>query len=67
MEESADLTALNPRKQTKVDRENLKAAKEFVDAADHVATGKLDKGIREYAKAWRHTVHAEKEALKLPK
>jgi len=66
LDESDGLIALDPGKQDKVDRENEKAADHFVKAGDHIATGNLDKGIREYAKAWHHAVHAELEAVKLP-
>ncbi|NQW17686.1 MAG: hypothetical protein HQ478_09390 [Chloroflexi bacterium] len=63
VEESAGLIALDPENQDEVDRENAKAAQDFVDAGNYVATGRLDKGIREYAKAWHHAVKAEEEAL----
>jgi len=32
-----------------------------------IATVDLDKGIRELAKAWNHSNHAEKHALEEPK
>lgn len=64
MEESGGLDAFDPEKQDKVDRENLKAAAEFEDAVAHVDDGKLDKGIREFEKAWHHAVKAEEHALK---
>ena len=67
MEESAGLTAVDLKKQRRVDRENDRAIEDFEDAANFVATDRLDKGIREFAKAWHHAVKAEEHALKAPK
>lgn len=67
MDEASGLIAIDPDKQSKVDSENEKALKEYDDAMNKLATGDIDKGIRELAKAWDHSNHAEKSALEQPK
>jgi hypothetical protein len=64
IEESENLIALDPKKQDKVDKENSKAASDFAKATQHVIDGKLDKGLKEFGKAWHHAVKAEEHALK---
>jgi len=66
LEESKDLTAIDPKNQENVNRENTKAVEQFEDATNYLAIGKLDNGIREFAKVWQHAARAEEEALKLP-
>lgn len=63
MDESADLVALDPKKQKKVDSENSRSLKEYEEGLNFIATDRLEKGIRELRKAWIHAVHAEKHAL----
>jgi tetratricopeptide (TPR) repeat protein len=54
----------DPNKQDKVDREIAKAFEELTKGDADRDTGKFDKAIRHYKKAWEHASHAIKEATK---
>jgi hypothetical protein len=62
----AGLTALDPKKQDKVDREIAKVAKELAKG-DAALEDRPNKAIGYYKKAWQHAEHAEKHAAKAPK
>jgi len=67
MKDTSGLIAVDSNKQSKVDSEIEKAINEYDDAMNKIAIGDIDKGIRELAKAWNHSNHAEKHALEEPK
>ncbi len=62
----AGLTALDPKKQDKVDKELTKVEKELAKG-DAALEDKPDKANDYYKKAWQHAEHAEKHAAKGPK
>ena len=64
LDDNDGLTAINPRRQGKVDREIQKAEAEMVKADQEIFVGKPNKAIRHYGHAWKHVGHAVKEAAK---
>ena len=57
------LVAVDPDRQAKVDREMGRAEAELVTAADDEATGRPDKAISHYKKAWDHAAKAARAAV----
>ncbi|WP_299291141.1 PKD domain-containing protein [Nitrosopumilus sp.] len=66
MLEAENTPVTNPKDQKKVDKEITKSAEDFAKGDSFRDTGKPDKAIDSYKKAWEHAMKAIKHALDKP-
>jgi hypothetical protein len=64
IETAQGATVVDPKNQAKVTKEIAKALTVLAKGDDKRSSGKYDKAMDDYKKAWEHTVHAMKEAEK---
>ena len=64
MDDLDGVSAADPKRQKKVDKELAKAQVELDKGDADRASGRHDKAITHYKKAWEDATHAAKEAAK---